>query len=100
MSHNTHERIRNLSHVSFISLALLFFYFIISYKLFIFICGTPFERGVFRKQVEVILRVFWPKQKQRRKLFFVFSLLATNPNSDEDPKIESRMVKENFETVI
>ena len=28
MSHNTHERIRNLSPVSSISLALLFFYFI------------------------------------------------------------------------
>ena len=29
MSHNTHEGIRNLSLVSSISLALLFFYFII-----------------------------------------------------------------------
>ena len=27
MSHNTYEGIRNLSHVSFISFALLFFYF-------------------------------------------------------------------------
>ena len=32
MSHSTHERIRNLSHVSFIFLALLFFYFIICYQ--------------------------------------------------------------------
>ena len=32
MSHNTHEGIRNLSHVSSISLALLFFYFIIRYQ--------------------------------------------------------------------
>ena len=32
MSHNIHERIRNLSPVSFISLALLFFYFIIRYQ--------------------------------------------------------------------
>ena len=31
MSHNTHEGIRNLSHVSSISLALLFFYFIVEY---------------------------------------------------------------------
>ena len=35
MSHNTHEGIRNLSPVSSISLALLFFYFII-FCLFIF----------------------------------------------------------------
>ena len=32
MSHNTHERIRNLSPISSISLALLFFYFIIRYQ--------------------------------------------------------------------
>ena len=32
MSHNTHEGIRNLSPVSSISLALLFFYFIIRYQ--------------------------------------------------------------------
>ena len=32
MSHNTHEGIRNLSHVYSISLALLFFYFITRYK--------------------------------------------------------------------
>ena len=33
MSHNTHKRIRNLSHVSSISLALLFLYFIILFPL-------------------------------------------------------------------
>ena len=32
MSHNTHEGIRNLAHVSSIYLALLFFYFIIRYQ--------------------------------------------------------------------
>ena len=32
MSHNIHEGIRNLSHVSSISLALLFFYFITHYQ--------------------------------------------------------------------
>ena len=32
MSHNTHEGIRNLSLVSFIFLAILFFYFIIHYQ--------------------------------------------------------------------
>ena len=32
MSHNTHEGIINLSHVSSISLALLFFYFIIQIR--------------------------------------------------------------------
>ena len=32
MSHNTHEGIRNFSHVSSISLAFLFFYFIIHYQ--------------------------------------------------------------------
>ena len=32
MSHNTHEGIRNLSPVSSISLALLFFYFIIQIR--------------------------------------------------------------------
>ena len=32
MSHNTYEGIRNLSPVSSISLALLFFYFIIRYQ--------------------------------------------------------------------
>ena len=32
MSHNTLGKIRNLSHVSSISLALLFFYFIIRYQ--------------------------------------------------------------------
>ena len=32
MSHNTHEGIRNLSSVSSISLALLFFYFIARYQ--------------------------------------------------------------------
>ena len=32
MSHKTHEGIRNLSHVSSISLALLFFYFITRYQ--------------------------------------------------------------------
>ena len=32
MSHNTHEGIRNLSSVSSISLALLFFYFITRYQ--------------------------------------------------------------------
>ena len=32
MSHNTHEGIRNISPVSFISLALLFFYFITRYQ--------------------------------------------------------------------
>ena len=35
MSHNTHEGIRNLSHVSSISLALLFFYFITKDIIFI-----------------------------------------------------------------
>ena len=47
MSHNTHEGIRNLSSVSSISLALLFFYFIINYNFSLknilnhlfFICG-------------------------------------------------------------
>ena len=34
MSYNTHEGIRNLSHVSSISLALLFFYFITNPRLF------------------------------------------------------------------
>ena len=33
MSHNTYEGIRNLSPVSSISLALLFFYFIINAKI-------------------------------------------------------------------
>ena len=32
MSHNTHEGIRNLFNISSISLALLFFYFIIRYQ--------------------------------------------------------------------
>ena len=32
MSHNTHEGIRNISHVSSISHALLFFYFITRYQ--------------------------------------------------------------------
>ena len=32
MSHNTHKGIRNLSPISSISLALLFFYFIIRYQ--------------------------------------------------------------------
>ena len=35
MSHNIHEGIRNLSPVSFISLALLFFYFITKSKFFL-----------------------------------------------------------------
>ena len=37
MSHNTHEGIRNLSLVSSISLALLFFYFIIHNNMSIFV---------------------------------------------------------------
>ena len=36
MSHSIYEGIRNLSHVSSISLALLFFYFITIFKLFFF----------------------------------------------------------------
>ena len=35
MSHTTHEGIRNLSHVSSISLALLFFYFISDKMIFV-----------------------------------------------------------------
>ena len=42
MSHNTHEGIRNISPVSSISLALLFFYFIIIFKLFN-LCLTHFK---------------------------------------------------------
>ena len=45
MSHNTHERIRNFSHVSSISLAILFFYFII--KSFFF--------AIFQKKIRIII---------------------------------------------
>ena len=46
MSHNIHEEIRNLSPVSSISLALLFFYFITRYR-----SSVGFSRN--------ILKVYW-----------------------------------------
>ena len=54
MSHNTHEGIRNLSPVSSISLALLFFYFITSFSflLYIYLPLIPIYR---RKKYNVII---------------------------------------------
>ena len=47
MSHNTHEGIRNLSHVSSISLALLFFYFITYIYIYIYTFFFLFNSGPF-----------------------------------------------------